>query len=78
VTFELTVLTAAVVGVTALLWLCGLPRLDHPIFSATGFERASQDRFFLCVRTDDPRFDAHEVSTLFHTFKAETCEEVRA
>ena len=78
VTFELTVLTAAVVGVAALLWLCGLPRLDHPIFGATGFERASQDRFFLCVNSDDPKFDADDVSAVFRKLKPETCEEVFA
>jgi hypothetical protein len=52
VTFELTVLTAALVGVAALLWLSGLPRLDHPVFSDPRFRRASQDRFFVCVRVD--------------------------
>jgi hypothetical protein len=52
VTFELTVLTAALAGVAALLWLSGLPRLDHPVFSDRRFRRASQDRFFVCVRAD--------------------------
>ncbi len=56
VVFELTVLSAAVVGVLALLWFARLPRLDHAVFSDPRFLRASQDRFFLCVRTDDPRF----------------------
>lgn len=76
VTFELTVLTAAIFGVVGLLWLCGLPRLDHPIFNATGIERASQDRFFLCVNCDDPKFDADDVSAVFKKLKPETCEEV--
>lgn len=78
VTFELTVLTAVLAGVLGLLWLCGLPRLDHPIFNASGIERATQDRFFLCVKTDDPKFDANEVSALFARLKPETCEEVFA
>ncbi len=33
-----------------------LPELHHPVFNVPGFERASQDRFFLCVRADDPAF----------------------
>ena len=78
ITFELTVLTAALIGVGALLWLCGLPRLDHPVFAATGFERASQDRFFLTVRADDPRFDAGAVTNLLREAGAETVEEVWA
>lgn len=78
VTFELMVLVAALAGVAGLLWLCGLPRLDHPIFNATGIERASQDRFFLCVRSDDPRFDAPAVNAMLRKLEAVTCEEVSA
>lgn len=56
VTFELTVLAAAIVGVLALGWLCRLPQLYHPVFTVPGFERASQDRLFLLIRDDDPCF----------------------
>jgi Protein of unknown function (DUF3341) len=52
VTFELTVLCAALAGVFALLVLCRLPRLDHPAFGDPRFARASQDRFFICLRSD--------------------------
>lgn len=76
VTFELTVLAAAVAGVFALLWLIQLPRLDHPIFHASGIERATQDRFFLCVRADDPRFETTAVRRLLERLEAETIEEV--
>ncbi|HWL16876.1 MAG TPA: DUF3341 domain-containing protein [Opitutus sp.] len=67
VTFELGVLAAAIVGVLALGWLCRLPRLHHPVFEVPGFERASQDRLFLLIRDDDPRF--HPART--HAFLAE-------
>ncbi|HEY1791637.1 MAG TPA: DUF3341 domain-containing protein [Opitutaceae bacterium] len=56
ITFELTVLTAALVGTAAMLWLAGLPRLDHPLFGSAGFERASQDRYLVCVLAEDPRY----------------------
>jgi hypothetical protein len=56
VTFELTVLSAALAGAASLLWLAGLPRLDHPAFSNPRFRRASQDRFFICIRADDPGY----------------------
>lgn len=71
VTFELTVLTAAIVGVLALGWLCRLPRLNHPVFEAPGFERASQDRYFLLIRADDARF--HPADT--HAFLAAASPE---
>ncbi|HVU25831.1 MAG TPA: DUF3341 domain-containing protein [Opitutus sp.] len=78
ITFELTVLTVSITGVVALLWLCGLPRLHHAVFHVPGFERASQDRFFLRVRADDPRFDAQQTRALLAATEPETIEEVPA
>ncbi len=54
--FELTVLFAAVSGVLGMLFLNGLPRFHHPIFAAQGIERATVDRFFLCLESSDPRW----------------------
>lgn len=60
VTFELTILTSALVGLFGLLALCGLPMLYHPVFNVHAFARASRDRFFLCIEADDPRYDPGE------------------
>jgi hypothetical protein len=49
VPFEVGILAAAVAGAAAFLWGCGLPRLHDPVFNVIGFERATQDRFFLLV-----------------------------
>ena len=57
VTFEMTVLVAAFAAFFGALVANGLPRLAHPIFDAPDFELATRNRFFLCLRTDDPRFD---------------------
>lgn len=56
-TFEVAVLFGGFSALLGMLALNGLPRLSHPIFNAPGFERASRDRFFLCVRSHDSRFD---------------------
>lgn len=77
VTFEFAVLTAALVGVAAWFWLCGLPRLDHPLFSVPEFARASQDRYFVGVRSSDPRFDAAAVAELLAAAGPEFVREVR-
>jgi hypothetical protein len=53
VTFELTVLVAALAGVAGMLILNGLPRLHHPVFDVEAFDLASRNRFFLCLRADD-------------------------
>jgi hypothetical protein len=50
VTFELTILAAAVAGFIGMLVLNGLPRLYHPVFNVREFDLASRNRFFLCLR----------------------------
>ena len=57
VTFEMTILFAALFGFVGLLVANGLPMPYHPVFNAPGFVRASRDRFFLCVEATDPQFD---------------------
>ena len=63
VTFELTILVSALSMIGAMLWQNGLPRLNYPVFAAKRFQLATKDRFFLCVRGDEPGFDARETST---------------
>lgn len=57
VTFETTVLFAALAAVAAMLVANGLPRLHHPVFDVREFDLATRNRFFLCLRGDDPRFE---------------------
>ena len=56
--FELAVLGAALAAFGGMLVLNGLPALRHPIFDTPDFHLASRNRFFLCIRSDDPQFDA--------------------
>jgi len=58
VTFELTVLVAALAGVAGMLLLNGLPRLSHPMFNVREFDLASRNRFFICLRSDDLQFES--------------------
>ena len=58
VTFELTVLIAAIAGVLGMLFLNGLPRLTHPVFNVREFDLASRNRFFVCLRSGEPKFRA--------------------
>ena len=78
ITFELTVLFAALSAAIGMLVLNGLPRLEHPVFNIAGFERASLDRFFLCVEAADPRFDAPAIRKLLESQHPLAITEVTA
>jgi hypothetical protein len=53
VPFEVGIFAAGLAGVVAFMISCGLPRLHHPLFEIAGFERATQDHFFLLAGTRD-------------------------
>jgi hypothetical protein len=57
VTFEMTILFAALAAVLGMLWLNGLPQPYHPVFNVPAFELASRNRFFLMILSRDPRFE---------------------
>jgi hypothetical protein len=76
VTFELTVLCAALAAFFGLWWMNGLPRLRHPVFDAPRFQLATRDRFFVCVRADDPKFAAGPTRDALERFEPLSVHEV--
>jgi hypothetical protein len=76
IAFELTVLGAALSALIGMLALNRLPRLHHPVFGAPGFERASVDRFILCIEASDPQFDATQTRRFLERLRPESIKEV--
>lgn len=60
VTFEVTILVAALFAVLGMLALNGLPRPHHPLFGIPEFARATTDGYFLCIEATDPQFEEQE------------------
>jgi hypothetical protein len=71
-------LCAVAAGLFLMVLGSRLPELYHPIFEAKAFQRASRDRFLICVKATDPRFDAARLREFFAEMRAERIEEVRA
>jgi Alternative complex III, ActD subunit len=60
VTFEMTVLFAALSAVFGMILLNRLPEPHHPVFNVGRFALASSNRFFLCIEAEDARYNQEE------------------
>jgi hypothetical protein len=76
VTFETTILGAALAAVLGMLGLNGLPMPYHPVFNVERFALASRDRFFLCIEAADPNFDAHDTVEFLRSLNPSSIHEV--
>lgn len=80
VMFELMVLFSAITALVAMLALNGLPEYSHPLDLKKYFARATDDRFFLVIQANDPRFaedDAWKLLEGTHPTAIDRLEEDR-
>ena len=69
ITFELTILFAAIGAVVGMIFRNGLPRPVHPLFNVDRFEMVTRDKFYLCIEATDPKFDAAETEQFLRSLK---------
>ena len=76
VDFELMILCAVVFAVAGMLIINRLPKLYHPIFGTPRFGLASENRFFLYIDAQDPKFDVEGTRTFLGSLGAWNVESV--
>ncbi|GAB4376316.1 MAG: DUF3341 domain-containing protein [Acidobacteriota bacterium] len=68
IVFEMTILFAAITAFVGMLAFNGLPRHHHPLFAVDEFRAATDDKFFIVIEADDPRFDENAARQLLGRF----------
>lgn len=78
ITYELTILGAALAAVFGMIIMNGLPRPYHPVFNVSRFALASTDRFFLCIKARDQQFDLPRTKAFMEELKPQGVFEVES
>jgi hypothetical protein len=76
VTFEMTILVAALTAVLGMLALNGLPQPYHPVFNTPGFDLASRNHFFLVIEARDPNFDLESTRAFLNSLNPREVTDV--
>lgn len=58
VSYELTILFTAFATIIGMFVLNKLPRHHHPVMTAPQYVRALDDRFYIVIEANDPKFNA--------------------
>ena len=77
VMFEVTVLTASIATVLAMLFVFfKLPNNSHPLHGTEYMKKVSSDKYGISIQAEDPKFDESKVRTLFESLHAKEINAV--
>jgi hypothetical protein len=77
ITFECTILLGGLTAAISMIIMNGLPSPYHPVFNVEKFAAtASKSKFFLCIESDDPKFDRTQTEGFLESLGPEEIAEV--
>jgi hypothetical protein len=76
ITFEVTILFSAMTSAFGMLIANGLPHPYHPVFNVENFSRASSDLFFLCIESEDDKFDLDQTTAFLQSLNPQEVSHV--
>jgi mono/diheme cytochrome c family protein len=75
ITFEVTILLSAFAAFFGMWAFNRLPQVWHPLFHTERFRKVTNDGFFLCIESEDTKFDARRTRELLEKTGATAVEE---
>ncbi len=78
ITFEMTILFAALSATFGMLALNGLPQPHHPLFNVKRFSEVTKDGFFLLIMAEDPKFDSEQTRQFLTELNPREVSEVES
>lgn len=76
VSYELTILLAALGSIIGMFLLNGLPMHYHPVLKWDKAHYASDDKFLLIIESADPKFDRKKTAELLSSLGSKEIEEL--